>query len=190
MKIPENVTKKKTCKRCGMTYWGNDVDIAFREVFARHASQKYLRSICKLCEQDARTDMARKDRWGPKIQNTRRRHSESLDIPVEILTSSYGWDTKQMAHDGAHVYANGCSECHTSYKSMGHGMRDITLDIWDPNVEPVYGSNTRWICSTCNSAKGDMTPTQWATYKRLWRERDSYLIEQSIMPKLEQLELL
>ena len=192
MKVPENVTRKKTCKRCKMVYEGKDVDIAFLvdpQKFANLGSRKYLRPVCRLCKQDKRTEVKHKNRWGPKVNKTRLNHSkeDALDIPVEILINSYGWESNIMIHDGAHAYSNGCTECHIPYKEMEHGLRDITLDIWDPSVEPFYGSNVRWICSSCNSAKGDMPPADWAAYKRLWRQRAAHLAEQSMILKPEQL---
>lgn len=188
MNLPQNAKRQKKCKRCGFTYYGNDIDIAFRQFSDRHTSQKYFSNICRLCEQDKRTEIVRGNRWKAKARNTRRNHSRSLNIPIGKLESSYGWIVDIMAHDSEHGYANGCSECHESYALMGHKLRDITLDIWDPRVEPSYGSNTRWICSSCNSAKGDMTPEEWAAYKRLWRERDTHLVQQMLISKPEQLE--
>ena len=189
MKLPKNATKKKTCKLCEFTFWGKDVEHAFRLNLASYSSPKYryFRNICKFCEIENRTTKTRQNRWKTKVGRTRRTHRESLGISVERLEKSFGWNIEQMAHDGAHAYSNGCTECHDPYEIMGSGLKDITLDIWDPRVEPFYGSNTRWICFSCNSAKGDMTPEDWAIYKRLHRERATFLVEQAIIPKPEQL---
>jgi len=187
MKVPENVTRRKTCKLCEFTFWGKDVEHAFRKLPSYSSANPKYKSPCKFCEIENRTIKTRQNRWKTKVGRTRRTHRESLGISVERLESSFGWDIDLMAHEGAHAYSNGCSECHDPYEIMGSGLKDITLDIWDPRIEPFYGSNTRWICFSCNSTKGDMIPEDWAIYKRLHRERAAHLAEHAMIIQPEQL---
>lgn len=76
-----------------------------------------------------------------------------------------------MIHDLNHTYDNWCMGCDGVFKEMGHGLSDITLDIIDPRLPPYY-QNTRWICSTCNRAKGRTPPEQWGAltaYIKRWK---------------------
>lgn len=170
-------TVSKRCKQCGHVYTGDDVSKAFRIYDKRLASARspklhYSRDVCRACEQDLRINERQKARWRTKVSGTRLRHAKSLGISVYDLEKKYNWDISIMAHEAEHNYTNGCSECHYPYSGMANGLHDITLDIWDKRVEPFYGSNTRWICNTCNQEKGAMSPEEWAIYKRLRRERD------------------
>jgi hypothetical protein len=57
---------------------------------------------------------------------------------------------------------------------MTHGLADVTIDVIDPAKEPFYSTNTRPCCMTCNRAKHDMSPEDWAKRLlgwRLWRAR-------------------
>jgi hypothetical protein len=73
-----------------------------------------------------------------------------------------------MAHEAEHVYGNGCQNCGNAFAEMGHGLADITLDVVDPEAPPTYGVNTRWICMTCNRAKGKMPLARYAELQRCW----------------------
>jgi len=180
-------TQQKKCKRCGFVYRGDDIEIAF--------SKKIVRGIplifptCKLCEQDKRTKIVRSNRWRAKIRSTIKAHAKKFGISQIDLQEKHGWNIDQMSHDAEFQYQNGCPECHDQFKIMGNGLADITLDIWDPRIEPGYGSNTKWMCRTCNQAKGDRTPEEWTRTKRLHRERNIYLTRQAMMPKPQQLSL-
>lgn len=88
-----------------------------------------------------------------------------------------GWKITRMAHESERAYENGCSECGELYALMGHGPGDVTIDIWDRRLPPEYGTNTRWICKTCNLSKGILTPKQWIVKKRLYRERAKFMDE-------------
>jgi hypothetical protein len=75
---------------------------------------------------------------------------------------------------------------------MGHGLRDITLDVYNPDEEPYY-TNTRWCCATCNSKKQGMPIAEWHQVCLAFkRQRDflAFLDEQAPVIRLpEQLPL-
>src|SRR5262249_56891015 len=91
-------------------------------------------------------------------------------LTKETLVGRYGWTPDQMAHDAEFQYGNGCSYCHHPYAAMGHGVADITLDIFDPRLPPDYAANTRWCCMTCQRRKGILPPDRWAAKQRVYRE--------------------
>lgn len=188
MQLPMTVKREKRCKQCGFLYLNDDIEVAFRLKSANNYSH-YFRPICRLCEQDNRTGKARQSRWKVKCRRARQGHARKLGKSVKELEEKYGWNIDRMAHEAEYHYGNGCTECGDSYDLMDGGFGDITIDIWDRRVEPAYGSNTRWICKTCNLAKGTLPPELWAKIKRLWRERAFFLERQRFVPKLVQLPL-
>jgi hypothetical protein len=119
-----------------------------------------LKTICRGCEQTARDDKNRQNRWIKKAKDVVRRHAPRLEVTREDLKRVYGWDPALLAHDAEYQYGNGCNYCHEPYKDMGHGPRDITLDVMDKSKPPYYRTNTKWCCNTCNVKKGDRG-TEW-----------------------------
>lgn len=189
MQLPGNVTRRKKCKKCEFVYEGKKaIEIGFYVIEKRKGIPFRFSNTCKPCYQTQRTERTRKNRWREKARNTLRSHSKRLGIPQEDLREKHGWNIDQMAEDMEFAYQNGCPECHEAYSEMEHGPRDITLDIWDKRLEPGY-SNTKYMCDTCNKAKGEMTPEDWIILKRLWRERDIFLAEKLLHPEPEQLKL-
>jgi len=87
---------------------------------------------------------------------------------VQILTDDYGWVFDRMLHEAQHVYANGCQYCGEPFAAMGHGLTDLTLDIFDPVLPPYYPANIRWVCATCNREKSRTPPNQWAAKLACW----------------------
>jgi hypothetical protein len=75
-----------------------------------------------------------------------------------------------MAHEAEHTYGNGCPNCSKPFAIMGHGLADITLDMNDPKAPPYYGTNTKWICQTCNRKKGKTDPAIWGAITSGWRQ--------------------
>ena len=152
----------KTCSRCFVTYEGDEVEVFF------YSRKGIPLPICIGCELTARTQKTRANRWLQKARDTRRHHANRLGRTVEDLTRFYGWHLMRMAHEAQHVYKNGCQECGLGLEDMGHGLSDLTLDIFDPTGLPTYGANTRWICITCNRAKGDRPPRLHAAWRSAW----------------------
>jgi hypothetical protein len=173
--------------RCGTWYTAEDVASgqAFRPDRVRQDASCRMKVICRPCEEMASDTKKGSNRWPKKIQATRRGHADKLSKPrtgphceawfdpnltKEILVGRHGWTTVQMAHDAEFQYANGCSYCHHPYTAMGHGVADITLDIFDPRLPPDYSTNTRWCCMTCQRRKGLLPPDKWAAKQRVYRE--------------------
>lgn len=186
MKMPPAARREKTCKECKITYVGNDIEIAF---FKRKGDLRnnYF-SKCRLCEQDARTEKSKTNRWRGKAARTRQYHARKFSLTTEQLEKDHGWNLNVMAHHFRRAYENGCIECGEMYSAMDGGHGDLTLDIWDRRIEPGY-SNTRIMCKTCNLAKGTMTPEEWTMYKRLWRQRERIFVEREGKPRIVQLSL-
>jgi hypothetical protein len=80
----------------------------------------------------------------------------------------YGWKVDQMAHDIEHAHKNGCPYCHRSFSEMGGGLSDVSLDIWDPQKQPFYALNTRWVCRTCNKEKQRTPPELFGEVRMSW----------------------
>jgi hypothetical protein len=114
--------------------------------------------ICRPCEQTQRDERKRQNRWPTKIRDVIRRHAQRLDVTRDYLVTVCGWAPDRLMHDGEFQYGNGCNYCGHPYREMGHGLKDITLDIVDRSKPPYYRTNTRWCCQTCNSKKGDRGP--------------------------------
>jgi len=146
-------TEWRLCPRCGH-YLPAD---AFRES-ARDISRASAGvAVCIPCEQDIRDLRKAADRWRVKAKTTRRSHAKRLRITGDVLRDSYGWDLEPMARDMEHAYEGMCPGCHQSFKVMPNGIQDLTLDIIDRSAPPIYGSNTRFLCQTCNRSKGAAT---------------------------------
>jgi hypothetical protein len=175
----------RQCTRCGTWYPAEDVASgqAFHDRGWR-GDKMHLATRCRPCEESAADARKSAYRWASKVHSTTRGHADKLaksrtgphckawfdpGLSKEALISRYGWTADQMAHDAEFQYNNGCSYCHHPYVEMGHGVADITLDIFDPRLPPDYGTNTRWCCMTCQRRKGLLTPEKWAAKQRIYR---------------------
>lgn len=171
----------RECRQCHTVYIGEqDISIAFRCIHKNRGAsvgslQNELSHVCRHCQNDNRIEARKKDRWKHKAIDTRRRHARHFGLSVDDMIHKHGWYTDVIADEMEKNYKNGCPECHDSYSNMANGYRDLTVDIWDPRIEPGYGSNTRLMCNTCNQEKGDMIPEVWTIFKRLRRQRDEQL---------------
>jgi hypothetical protein len=161
---------ERVCSRCGVSY-----PKSFFRFNTSHTHVTYQRPVCRACEQQARDLEKKRDRWRSKAQATLRGHAQRLTrlgkhgaVTPEMLVSECGWDIARMAHEAEHVYDNGCPNCGEPFSEMGHGLADITLDITDRNARPVYGTNTRWLCMTCNRSKGIRSVAAVAELKMCW----------------------
>jgi len=98
------------------------------------------------------------------MRGTRARHEHKLGYPAGTLEKLYGWDLVQMAEDAQRAYAHKCPGCRKAFSGMVHGLGDISLDICDRARAPFYLNNVGWLCVTCNRAKSQMTPDDWAEF--------------------------
>src|SRR5262249_49372565 len=130
---------------------------------------------CIGCEQTARDKKKRANRERSKVGDAIRRHADRF-IKIGLaktraeFAEKYGWEIDRMLHEMEHTYKNGCGYCAESFGEMGHGLSDITLDICDPRQPPYYGTNTRWICQTCNREKGRTPPELWGAKLIAWKQ--------------------
>ena len=167
----------KECSRCGRP----TPDFFFGLNHARYASLAKRRAICLGCEQDARDSAKIIKRERIKVRDTLRRHAVKFiklgkaDSRVDF-SDKFGWNIDDMTHDLEHAYENGCTYCRRLFKTMGHGLSDITLDITDPRQDPFYSTNTRWICSTCNREKSRTPPDLWAAKLIEWAKYEAWKI--------------
>lgn len=166
---------QRRCARCKGTY-DEEFFARTRRVSAIANTRSDRRPVCIGCEQTIRDEKKRARRSLVKAHNAIRTHADRWNKkhPDEPLTKAefaerFDWPADQLAHDIDHEYENGCRRCRRSYKSMGNGLSDITLDIIDPQKLPYYRTNVRWICKTCNSAKSDATPDEDGRRLEAWR---------------------
>jgi hypothetical protein len=85
----------------------------------------------------------------------------------------FGWDIFRMRDDFEREYSGSCWYCGTAYRTMGHGLADLTLDIVNPTKEPYYRTNTRLCCRTCNREKSNRPSELWERFRQEWvRDRE------------------
>lgn len=173
----------KACKKCGCLYEDGDIENAFRLArVARYTSQRFLRPICIVCEQQERDSKKAARRHRRKAQSCLANHYRKykragFQGTKQDFAERYRYNLDVMEIDLKQVEAEHiCSDC-------GHPFRvldDITLDIREPDESPIYGSykqlgcdpkkaNTEWICRTCNNSKGTMDMVQWEAKKHIFR---------------------
>lgn len=175
---------QRQCKQCRLI----EREEFFRVIAKhdQHVGHNYRRAKCKLCSQTDKDARKSANRFLPKVTSTRRHHADRFGMTAQSLETNYGWRSVDMAHDLERASTTICPYCRDPFTSMGHGLRDITLDIVNPDLPPDYRTNCRWVCSTCNSAKQRMPPDLWGEYLLYadrWRKRQKELVA---MPKYQQ----
>lgn len=164
------------CPKCGTAYPREIAPLMFRRQTPNRVRRirNTRRPQCIPCEQ-TRSDLRKRLRRSiRKAHSTIGHHAKRYGMTKRDFERKYGWRADRVAHDIEHAYENTCCYCQNPYKDMSHGLADVTIDVIDPAKEPFYSTNTRPCCMTCNRAKNDMTPEDWA--KRLlgwslWRSR-------------------
>lgn len=168
---------QRTCKRCGTTYYGDEVQACFR---SSTKSDKYtcLKTSCQPCELTVRTQAKEVSRFLIKARGTIKHHATKwakADDPAQRWVASVAelidrflWDDIRIAHDMEHAWQNGCADCGMQFQDMPGGLHDLTLDIIDRDKPPYYGTNTRYVCTTCNRKKSRTPPHLWGAMKAGW----------------------
>lgn len=160
---------QRRCIRCGETF-----DLSF---FRRAHSQLQVRDthhrVCRGCEQTSRDTAKQANRPRVKARGALRTHAaryrrKGLNLTDREFAERFGWCIDTMAHDIEYQAGNGCPYCRKQFSSMAHGLADVTLDIIDPSKLPYYRPNVRWVCSTCNKAKGATPPEEWGRMLESW----------------------
>lgn len=171
VRVPPTITTRK-CQQCRGIF---DEEAFFRTSqrnYAEHAQRKSTTCIgCENTELDRRKI---NNRWKTKVATCRRRHAKDFGVSTETLETQFRWDSERMAYDAEHTYANTCPYCWRAFADMGHGLRDLTLDVVDPTIGPHYGINTRWCCNTCNSEKQRTPPDLWGRKLAAWRQWEAW----------------
>jgi hypothetical protein len=142
---------------------------SFRRKYRTVYSRSRRHSVCTWCEQERGDEKKRQDRFRDKARWTLATHTKRYNRRFDTkltqgeFAREFGWTIEIMARDAERAYEHECLYCKVSFADMdANGLDNLTLDINDPRELPYYGSNTRWICRTCNLRKGDKTPTEWA----------------------------
>lgn len=163
----------KTCKRCGFT--------APEEWFTRTSTRnvvflgkQHRRPICPMCLQEERDKRKWQNRAIDKARRMLYSHAKKYGMKPTQFAKKFGWSIIQMAHDINHNLENWCPYCERAYKDMGHGLRDLTLDIINPD-EPPYYTNVRYCCATCNDSKGHRGATDFGFHLSMVRARREFL---------------
>lgn len=164
-----NATGQRTCRECGEVY----TDVFFEQSGVSKNSYLPKRAICIGCRQTARDAAKRDKRPLKKAQAAILTHTPKLIAKgwitsADELTTKYGWVADEMARDIERTFADHCPYCLESFGTMAHGLGDVTLDIVDPTRAPYYKTNVRWVCITCNRAKGRTSPDIWAERLVMW----------------------
>lgn len=194
-----NATEQRPCKVCGATYYGDEVDAMFLGKFDKSTSRKYHGAVCNPCKLTARTQEKEVSRFLVKARNTIKGHAKKwskADDPAQRWVSSVAelidrflWNDVRIAHDMEHAWQNGCADCERKFQDMPGGIHDLTLDIIDRSQPPYYGTNTRFVCTTCNRKKSKTPAHLWGAMKAgwaRWNKRQQWLATQ---PKWHQEEL-
>ena len=161
----------------------------------------YLHKVCRMCESAGRHG---EDRWIRKARSTIYLHRDAYAREYEkdperfphwdgdplTFAKAYGWDCRLIAGEMGAAFNGPCKACGIAYKTMGHGPRDLTVDIIDPTGEPFYTYNARLVCSSCNSHKGKKTPDEENRLSRAyvrWAATAEEYFQHSFWPATEPL---
>lgn len=168
--------KTRVCKRCRKRL---PATTDFYRKDKTLSGIAYLHAVCRMCEAARRH---REDPWIGKAWRTIRLHREAYAKEYEkaserfshwdgnplTFAEAYGWHARLIANEMKAAFNGPCKGCGIDYKTMGHGPRDLTVDIIDPTREPFYAYNTRLLCESCNSHKGKKTPDEETRLKRAY----------------------
>ena len=152
-----------------------------------------------MCEAESRH---RGDPWIVKAWSTIRTHRQLYareyqngrnDLPnwngnPLTFAEAYGWDARLIADEMKAAFEGPCRSCGCSFKSMGHGPADLTVDIINHTLEPFYDYNTRFLCGSCNSRKGRRPPDEHTRLKRAytrWAAMSEDHFQPSFWPTIE-----
>jgi hypothetical protein len=154
-----------------VTYYNEEIDEFFRQ-----NSDTYKYPKCIGCEQKKKDIVKKENRFLRKADNAIRSHCDKYNkrmgtnLTPKQFRVEFNWNRRRMAHESEHIYNNGCPNCGESFVDMGHGLRDIEIDIKHPEAPPIYGFNTQWICHTCNHSKSQLPPYRYAIRQRCWHK--------------------
>ncbi|KKM60254.1 hypothetical protein LCGC14_1543710 [marine sediment metagenome] len=165
--------QRRTCKKCGFAApeeWfllSRNTSISTNKLFRR--------SDCPMCLQETRDKAKNENRALSKARSLLARHAKKYRMKPQAFARRFNWEVHQIAHDIIHSSKNACPYCNFPYEDMGNGLRDITLDIVNPQEQPYYQTNTKFCCSTCNSIKGQRGADAFGLHLTMVKQRSAYL---------------
>lgn len=171
-----NTTSQRTCRTCGTTYYGDEVEAVFRAAGKPDecTNQVWRSRTCQLCEITVRTEAKHANRFIAKARNTIRHHAKKFGLSVSEMSDRFLWTVDRIAQDMEEMWRKGCEDCGYQFREM----HDLTLDINNPVDPPYYGTNTRLICATCNRKKSRTPSRLWGALKAAtvrWLKRQEEL---------------
>ena len=161
----------KICRRCGFVA---PEDWFVKKDFTSKIYSQRRASICPMCQQEERDKRKWANRWAVKARNVIYNHAKKYGFEPRDFIEKFGWNINRIAHMFQHEYENTCRYCGQLYREMGHGLRDITLDIINP-AEPPYMTNVQVCCQTCNSSKGKRGATDFGFHLIMVKKRAEFL---------------
>lgn len=185
-----NTTPQQPCKKCGTTYYGDEVEAMF--VVTDWKGYTKSNPTCNACLLTARTEAKIVNRFVAKAKSTFRHHAKAfmeerenrpawISAPAE-LADRFSWDVNRIAQDMEHAWQGSC-ECGQRFEDMPNGTHDLTVDIINPKEPPHWGINTRFLCTTCNRKKSQTPARLWGAMKAAWSRWKRRQEELAKMPK-------
>jgi len=176
---------QRTCKRCGTTYYDDEVQAVFRkgkkgDEYTHHPTYS---AVCQACEVTARTQAKEVNRFATKARNTIKHHGKKLGLTPAEMADRFLWTVDRIAHDMEHAWQNGCNDCGDLFQKMPNGLHDLTVDIREPSDPPHWGSNTRFVCTTCNRKKSRTPAKLWGAMRAAWARWRKRQEELAKLPK-------
>jgi hypothetical protein len=157
--------------------------VAVRQAHSMHAVERFEpRGVCRACRLEIDQAIKEADPWALKASQSLRRHLPKWKrlwgvVSLAQLEAIYGLTVEWLADQFQRAADRECCYCDGAFVTPDArlGWSNMTLDQFDPS-QPPHRDNMRIACATCNRAKGDMTPEQWAQYQHGWRLRAEHVI--------------
>lgn len=130
-------------------------------------------AVCNVCIQTANDARKHETRYVIKAKEAIRSHAKRRGMDRYDFERAYDWQPECIAEDLELAGKGRCSYCRHHMLDAEHGLENITVDVYDPRLDPVYGVNTRICCKTCNTKKGSKTPEEWIEICKAFRELET-----------------
>jgi len=119
----------------------------------------YRAKICKDCQITVRNAKREAEPYLHAFKSRRQDHAKRLHIHVADLIA-LGWDAELRALEMRHQFEQGyCPVCPyrrdgtptlNFYRDMAEGLKELTIDIFNPDLAPIWPGNVWWVCKSCN----------------------------------------
>ena len=119
----------------------------------------YRDSICKDCRITMRNAKRDENPYLHAFRSRRQDHAKRLHVRVADLVA-IGWDAELRALEMKYQFEHGyCPVCPyrldgvptlNFYREMKEGLQELTIDIFNADLPPVWPGNVWWVCKTCN----------------------------------------